>query len=242
MLNIGIFWLLIICILATSATSIDLPVNLAVNVALNSQSANVHIHVSEVQVSVYPFTVTYGKCQNANSQHEAHHVISIVRGQGTDRLIWVLPDDIDTNGCLSAWSMRNELVGISEPLTVNKGSRQWLQKRHLAQRARLSKRASIPMSNASGIDAEGPWFDGVELLKGKEISEVNVKEAKAKSTSHFVRCPRRDNLIIFRRDCHRRCRNGWLDDLGECNHMESYCKKPAEILKAVSEDEWLPQS
>lgn len=232
MLSISIFWLLSIRVLATSTTSIDLPVKLEVNVALNSQSANVHVYVSEVQHSVYPFTVTYGKCQNANTQFEAHHVISKVRDQGTDRLVWVLPDDIDTNGCLSAWSMRNELVGISEPLKVNKGSRQWLQKRHLDRRARLSKRASIPMSNASGIDAEGPWFDGVELLKGKEISEVNVKEAKAKSTSHFVRCPRCVNLIIFRRDRHRRCRNGWLDDLGECNHMGNCSTKPAENLKS----------
>lgn len=39
------------------------------------------------------------------------------------------------------------------------------------------------MTNASGIDAEGPWFDGVELLKNKEIGAVSVKEAKARSMS-----------------------------------------------------------
>lgn len=37
------------------------------------------------------------------------------------------------------------------------------------------------MTNASGIDAEGPWFDGVEVLKEKEIGPVSVKQAKAKS-------------------------------------------------------------
>lgn len=154
MLTIGILWLLSIRIVATSTTSVDLPVKLEINVALNSQSANVHVHVPETQHSVYPFTVTYGKCQNANGLYEAHHVISNVQGQGTDRLVWVLPDEIETNGCLSAWSLRNELLGTSEPLKVNKGSRQWMQKRHVQKRTRLSKRAGIPMSNASGIDAE----------------------------------------------------------------------------------------
>ena len=37
------------------------------------------------------------------------------------------------------------------------------------------------MTNASGIDAQGPWFDGVEMLKEQEISAVNVKDAKLKS-------------------------------------------------------------
>lgn len=36
------------------------------------------------------------------------------------------------------------------------------------------------MTNASGIDASGPWFDGVALLKDKEPSPVNVKQAKSK--------------------------------------------------------------
>ncbi|KAL8790941.1 MAG: hypothetical protein Q9213_000366 [Squamulea squamosa] len=36
------------------------------------------------------------------------------------------------------------------------------------------------MSNASGIDAEGPWFDGVEALRGREMDPVNAAQAKAK--------------------------------------------------------------
>lgn len=180
-----IFWLLSICVVPAFST-IDLPVKLEVNIALNSRSANVHVHVSEAQHSVYPFTIIYGECHYLNSQYDAHHMVSKVQGQGTHRLVWVLPEDIDTSGCLSAWSLRDELVGMSEPLTINKFSRQWIRKRQLDRRTRLSKRASIPMSNASGIDAEGPWFDGVEVLKGKEVSEVNVIEAKAKSTSRSV--------------------------------------------------------
>jgi len=49
----------------------------------------------------------------------------------------------------------------------------------------IQKRATnfgIAMNNASGIDAEGPWFDGVSLLKGKKLSTVNVEQAKSKSS------------------------------------------------------------
>lgn len=36
------------------------------------------------------------------------------------------------------------------------------------------------MDNSSDIDAEGPWFDGVELLEASEISAVDVQAAKSK--------------------------------------------------------------
>ena len=66
-------------------------------------------------------------------------------------------------------------MGRSQPLAIAKNTRQWKRRRD------LSPGTSIPMSNASGIDAEGPWFDGVELLKEKEVGAVNVQDAKAKS-------------------------------------------------------------
>lgn len=152
---------------------------LEVKLGLDSRLAN--IHLSEAHHSVYPFTVTYGPCHSSATQGDAHHTISQVHGPATDRLLWILPEDTSTSGCLSAWSSHDKLVGISETLEVNKFSRQWLRKRHLDSGSRLSRRSDIPMSNASGIDAEGPWFDGVELLKNKEISSMNVTEAKAKS-------------------------------------------------------------
>ena len=174
--NIG--WLLSLVALITTVQA-QLPVRLEVKIGLNSRAANVHL--SEVHHSLYPFTVTYGACHSSLSHREAHHNISHV-SHGHDRLVWILPDDISTGGCLSAWSMHESLlIGRSEPLDVDKSSRQWAKKHDLDQGLRLSKRASIPMSNASGIDAQGPWFDGVEALKEKEISAVNVKEAKAKS-------------------------------------------------------------
>lgn len=159
------------------ARSVNLPVKLEVKAALNSRTANVHL--LNADRSAYPFVVTYGGCHSTD-QHEAHHTLSTVHEQDTDRLVWILPEDVNTSGCLSAWSASHELVGRSEQLTVNKDSRQWKKKRELDQATRLSKRESILMTNASGIDAEGPWFDGVEMLKEKEIGAVSVKQAKAK--------------------------------------------------------------
>lgn len=175
------FWGLLLFTIAT--VSAVLPVRLEVKVALDSQSANVHL--SPAHSSAYPYWVTYGSCYPSHSKRETHQTVSKVLHRDVERLVWVLPEDIDSSGCLSAWSLEDELIGRSERLTINKNSKQWLKKRQLDQGTRLSKRASIPMSNASGIDAEGPWFDGVELLKEKEISAVNVKEAKAKSLDYL---------------------------------------------------------
>lgn len=186
--------LLFLFVVAAIATSGGLPIRLEVNVALNSRSANVHL--SQEGQLAYPFTVTYGACHSSTGQHEAHHTVSTVHAEGVDRLVWVLPEDIATEGCLSAWSAGHQLVGRSEPLNVHKNSRQWMNKRRLDNMAKLSKRASIPMTNASGIDAEGPWFDGVQLLKEKEIGAVSVQQAKAKSRCSFAKFSLRSRVLL----------------------------------------------
>lgn len=179
MMSVKCIWLLSLIVTLTTAIENNLPLKLSVKIPLDSQSANVHI--SCVDNSLYPFTVSYGGCHSSTSQHEAHHTISTVTREDSDRLVWILPEDIPTKGCLSAWSVGHELFGRSEPLEIKKYSRPWMKKRELDQGTRLSKRASIPMTNASGIDAQGPWFDGVEALKDTEIGAVNAGEAKAKS-------------------------------------------------------------
>ncbi|KAL8634366.1 MAG: hypothetical protein Q9228_008040, partial [Teloschistes exilis] len=163
--------------------SIKFPVKLEVTGPLDSRSAN--IHLTRLDESVYPFTVTYGDCLTFGDKYELHHTVSEVRDRGIDRLIWLLPEDVSSGGCLSAWS-DSGLVGRSRALQINKNSRQWIKKRHLDRGTRLSKRSSIPMNNASGIDAEGPWFDGVEVLKDKEITAVNAAQAKAKRIESYA--------------------------------------------------------
>lgn len=39
------------------------------------------------------------------------------------------------------------------------------------------------MDNSTGVDALGPWFDGVALLKNREPGAVDVKAAKAKEVA-----------------------------------------------------------
>lgn len=172
--------LLALSLVVTSHVSaaVESSVKLEVKVALNSRSAN--IHLSRSHESVYPFAVTYGACHPVSSQVEADHHIDQVHEKSTDRLVWILPDDIEVQGCLSAWSSDARLVGRSAPLQVNKDSKHWMRKRHLDRGTKLSKRASIPMTNASGIEPNGPWFDGVEALKESEISTVDVAQAKSK--------------------------------------------------------------
>lgn len=177
------------------SAAVDLPVKLEVRRVLDSRSTN--IHLSQGGDTVYPFSVTYGACDSSEIVYEKYHDISIVHKQGTDRLIWLLPDGIQSSGCLSAWSSTDELVGRSEPLVINKNSRQWKKKRHLDKGTKLSKRASIPMTSASGIDAGGPWFDGVEALKDAEISAVDAAEAKAKSTSSTSATGGRSEVVLL---------------------------------------------
>jgi monoamine oxidase len=69
---------------------------------------------------------------------------------------------------------------------VGRSEEQHFQRGRLRRRAVASKRdgsPSIAMTNATGIDAWGAWFDGVELLKASNLSTVNVKKAKNKNVA-----------------------------------------------------------
>ncbi|KAI8957263.1 flavin-containing amine oxidoreductase-domain containing protein [Daldinia sp. FL1419] len=161
------FWLTL-ATLASQAVLVSasrLPIQLETRSDLNSGLANVHISFDDLIKGV--ITYSYGRCDNA--QHaEAHHTLGQTTGTKESRLIWFLPNDAGFDGCISAWDERGQLVGHSEP--------QRLSGRKLRRRGANS----IEMTNANGIDAWGPWFDGVELLKNKETSAVVVAEAKSK--------------------------------------------------------------
>ncbi|KAB8338859.1 hypothetical protein FH972_021803 [Carpinus fangiana] len=141
------------------------PVAIGLRREIDSRLANVH--VSATGLNAQQLLVTYGSC-DTEAEHDAHHAVGKAEPGSDSRLVWILPESITSGGCLSAWDESRSLVGRSEPLIVDKKHRQWV------------KRDVIAMSNASGIDAEGPWFDGVVLLENKEIGPVNVKKAKAK--------------------------------------------------------------
>lgn len=161
-----------------AAVSPEFPVRLETRVQLSSHLANIHIVFDDVVDSL--ISVTYGSCTSA-SESDAHHLVSRGHHAGAERLVWIIPEDVQSGGCLSAWSGRSGvLLGRSEP--QHTGNVQSV-KRTVEQRTvqkRSSSPYSIPMTNASGINVWGPWFDGVELLKSKNISAVYAEEAKSK--------------------------------------------------------------
>ncbi|KXX79855.1 L-amino-acid oxidase [Madurella mycetomatis] len=154
------------------ATSTDLPVKLKTRTAVTSRLANVHLSIERGVGS--PITVTYGPCTSSSAQ-DAHHILGEADGirNYATRLVWILPEETESGGCLSAWSSAGTLIGRSEP--------QQLQQRH---RRRADRRAErIPMDNSTGVDILGPWFEGVALLKNKQPSPVDVKAAKSKEVA-----------------------------------------------------------
>jgi hypothetical protein len=154
-----------------AAASVSLPVSLDVKRVVDSGLANIHVSFDQPVKS--EVTYTYGPC-TARRLGEAHHLVGKAQACDHDRLLWKVPETAPSKYCLSAWDGQ-VLIGRSAPISIAPSAK--------TQRRRLKKRQadlSVAMDNSSHIDAEGPWFDGVALLKDKEISAVNVKEAKAK--------------------------------------------------------------
>ncbi|OAL36815.1 hypothetical protein AYO20_03870 [Fonsecaea nubica] len=159
--------LILPCVLAVS-----LPVKLHLKRAVDSSLANIHVSYDKPITTEVAFT--YGPCK-AKTPGEAHHLVARSNSCDHDRLLWKVPEEAPSGYCLSAWDARQNLLGRSAPVSIAPNAK--------TTRRRLKKRQadfSIQMDNSSGIDAEGPWFDGVVALKNKEISAVNVQEAKSK--------------------------------------------------------------
>ncbi|KAF2162834.1 hypothetical protein M409DRAFT_68827 [Zasmidium cellare ATCC 36951] len=89
-------------------------------------------------------------------RHEAHEY------RRPAKFVWLPPVDIASGGCLHAFS-GDVLVGRSAPVAV-------------AERKRKRWTAAADI-----MDAEGPWFDGVEYLQEKEPDEAFVAAAKSKT-------------------------------------------------------------
>lgn len=178
-------------------------VRLETRSSLNSHVANVHVAYDAPVEG--PVDFTYGPC-DAETSRDAHHVVarsspSSESGetQQHDRLVWVLPRDAESGGCLSAWgqdpdagasSSSSKLLGRSKPQKFH-------DELHLSKRSTISKRGkrnvsssgrssnsngSIEMTRENGFELWGPWFDGVEFLKGSKDGggSTHVDAAKAK--------------------------------------------------------------
>lgn len=164
-------WTILASSLLHVGLSASVPHDLEISVKDVTAPNIVNIHVRYPSAITHDLVFAYGKCDSANFDDIVHTIAKVSGGdiQGDDtRLVWVVPDDVSTGGCVSAWEQK-QLIGQSDPLSLDR-----------IIHAGLVKRDMIPMTNDSGIDAEGPWFNGVSLLKNKEIGAVNVKNAKSK--------------------------------------------------------------
>lgn len=154
-----------------SASPATQHIHIRVPSAVDSALSNVHVDYLQDVKDLHTFT--YGTCDATNSSGSEIFTSSgaNVTDHGNQRFVWVTSDNDQSGGCISVWKQgSNELLGRSNPIEFT-GSHPNVKR----------DGNSIAMTNASGIDAEGPWFDGVKLLKNKEIGAVDVKAAKCKS-------------------------------------------------------------
>ncbi len=134
-----------------------------------------NIHVTFSRPVDGELAIYYGAC-DIISPHEAYHRVGKThvgqhplarRHAGWEsnrptRFTWLPPTATFSGGCLHAFN-GEELVGKSLPFDI---------KRRMAKRG-------VPFADV--VDAEGPWFDGVEYLSEKEPDSVFVSQAKEKT-------------------------------------------------------------
>ncbi|KAK2739761.1 hypothetical protein FQN57_006458 [Myotisia sp. PD_48] len=132
------------------------PIQLEAKREIDSQLANFHLTYKRNVES--PHSFSYGGCDDSKvpTDTEAQKIARRDAGKLVERLVWVVPEGTESDGCISLWTEDKKLVGRSEPLKL---SIKKLERRDLDW--------SIPMTPESGIDSLGPWFNGVDALKDK---------------------------------------------------------------------------
>jgi len=90
----------------------------------------------------------------------------------------VIPQDASSGGCISAWSTSTgRLVGRSDKQQFNfMFPAQRILNARIEQRGPPHQR--IEMSNSTGVDVWGAWFEGIELLKNTHVGAVDAAAAK----------------------------------------------------------------
>lgn len=97
---------------AVAAAPSGLPVKLETRSEIRSRVANVHVEYErDIEGSV---AFTYGSC-SSKKREDVHHTILEADAGDNHRLVWVVPEDAESDGCIQAWSEDGSLVGRSEP-------------------------------------------------------------------------------------------------------------------------------
>lgn len=158
------------------------PVRLETRTKLNSRAANIHISFDKLIEGL--IEVSYGSCLDRR-RFDSHHTVvdrHVPTTATEQRLVWMIPDDAVSGGCLSAWADDGTLIGRSKPQDLASRRSKKDGVRDIHKRSQMKKRDdpnAITMASA-GVDTLGPWFDGVELLQSNNISAVDVAAAKSK--------------------------------------------------------------
>lgn len=96
--------------LVTASSSF--PVTLETRAELTSHLSNIHVSFNQFVDGVV--SLTYGTC-TSESHYDAHHQIGAIEDVNASRVVWIIPSDVYTEGCISAWNPQGVLVGRSEP-------------------------------------------------------------------------------------------------------------------------------
>lgn len=127
----------------------------------SSSAHNVHIEYGDESFEG-DVQVVYGACDMGGS-HERHHQLGMTvfrRDTRPERLVWLVPDESTSGGCLHAYSGPS-LIGRSAPIAITTNFR---------KREDMSKIS----------DWSGPWFDGVAYLQNKANNESFITVQKSK--------------------------------------------------------------
>jgi hypothetical protein len=109
-----------------AAASVSLPIRLETRVAVTSRLANIHLSFDRPVDGI--IAVTYGSC-HSTSLADSHHIIAQADIKTASRLVWILPQDAGSDGCISAWGDSGALVGRSEPQVLHHRYKRRDQKR-----------------------------------------------------------------------------------------------------------------
>jgi monoamine oxidase len=134
-----------------------------------------NVHIEYAAPLDGELSLHYGSC-DVQSSNDCHHTLGSTHvgnhelakrhsthdSQRPTKFVWLPPHDAPSTGCLHAFSGET-LVGRSSPISM----------------ARRKQRRSIAAADI--MDAEGPWFDGVQYLQEKEPGEAFVASAKSKT-------------------------------------------------------------
>lgn len=148
-------------------------VHIDTQLAVNSRLANIHaVYRSS---SIGPVTFTYGSC-SAETEIDAHHTVARrISSEKPHRLVWVIPKDANSEDCLSVWDKYGRLLGRSVPQIFEDVLH---PQGNIVKRRSNGTNERIVMTNETGFNIWGPWFDGVALLESKNGKHVDVEAAK----------------------------------------------------------------